>query len=221
MSEDEHVCKPGATEYFCPATGEMESDCHGGFDVCCGQPERHVTGDELAVIAMEGEIARLRADVERLTLDLRVSEARVGGAALHVDRVNARISMLENVVTAMDGLLGERDRFKAAWQSARRRASTTREKLEHTRAVRAAWWSLVRRSMGASNRAGKAARRYRLAWLSARRRAAHESVMATAAVDHLRCERDRWRAGHERAEAQLVHVRRENERLRALLDEVR
>lgn len=63
--------------------------------------------------------------------------------------------------------------------------------------------------------------RFALAWESARRRAAHESVMATAAVDHLCRERDRWRAGHERAESQLVQERRENERLRALVDEVR
>jgi hypothetical protein len=36
-----HVCKPGATVYFCPAAGETESDCHGGFDICCGHPELH------------------------------------------------------------------------------------------------------------------------------------------------------------------------------------
>jgi len=39
--DDEHVCKPGATTYYCPASGETESDCHGGFDVCCAQPEDH------------------------------------------------------------------------------------------------------------------------------------------------------------------------------------
>ncbi|WP_327712402.1 hypothetical protein OG912_32280 [Streptomyces sp. NBC_00464] len=39
---DEHVCKPGASEYFCPQAGEIESDCHGGFDVCCGRPDLHI-----------------------------------------------------------------------------------------------------------------------------------------------------------------------------------
>ncbi|WP_371634455.1 hypothetical protein OG693_39385 (plasmid) [Streptomyces sp. NBC_01259] len=36
-----HVCKPGATVYYCPTVGETESDCHGGFDVCCESPELH------------------------------------------------------------------------------------------------------------------------------------------------------------------------------------
>lgn len=39
---EEHVCKPGATLYYCPEAGEVESDCHGGFDVCCSSPERHI-----------------------------------------------------------------------------------------------------------------------------------------------------------------------------------
>lgn len=36
---DEHVCKPGAKVYWCQ--GEWESDCHGGFDVCCGRYDLH------------------------------------------------------------------------------------------------------------------------------------------------------------------------------------
>ncbi|MFE3381348.1 hypothetical protein [Streptomyces anulatus] len=35
------VCKPGATVYYCPAANDTESDCHGGFDVCCAAPELH------------------------------------------------------------------------------------------------------------------------------------------------------------------------------------
>ncbi|MFJ3699548.1 hypothetical protein ACIPW9_36400 [Streptomyces sp. NPDC090052] len=38
---DNHVCKPGATTYYCPTVGEIESDCHGGFDVCCARPDLH------------------------------------------------------------------------------------------------------------------------------------------------------------------------------------
>lgn len=62
-------------------------------------------------------------EVERLTRDLRASVAKVDGAALYVDRVNARANMLENVVTAYDGIHGERDRYRLAWLSARRRAA--------------------------------------------------------------------------------------------------
>ncbi|MET9126928.1 hypothetical protein [Streptomyces sp. NPDC004528] len=65
------------------------------------------------------------------------------------------------------------------------------------------------------------AARYRSAWLSARQRAADEANMGQEAVDHIRQDRDRWRAGHETAEAQLVAERREVARLRAERDEVR
>lgn len=40
-TEGEHVCKPGARLYYCPASGETESDCHGGFDICCDRPDLH------------------------------------------------------------------------------------------------------------------------------------------------------------------------------------
>ncbi|MEU9436561.1 hypothetical protein [Streptomyces sp. NPDC048252] len=36
-----HVCKPEAKTYFCPTSGQTESDCHGGFDQCCDRPEFH------------------------------------------------------------------------------------------------------------------------------------------------------------------------------------
>lgn len=39
--DDDHVCKPGASVYYCPTAGETESDCHGGFDTCCDQPDLH------------------------------------------------------------------------------------------------------------------------------------------------------------------------------------
>ncbi|MEU0098210.1 hypothetical protein [Streptomyces sp. NPDC006267] len=39
--EDEHVCKPGATVYYCPTAGDTESDCHGGFDTCCSATDLH------------------------------------------------------------------------------------------------------------------------------------------------------------------------------------
>lgn len=40
-ADEPHVCKPDASVYFCPASGEIESDCHGGFDVCCDRPDLH------------------------------------------------------------------------------------------------------------------------------------------------------------------------------------
>jgi hypothetical protein len=68
---------------------------------------------------------------------------------------------------------------------------------------------------------GSEAGRYRSAWLSARRRAADEANMGLEAVDHIRKDRDRWKRGHETAEAQLVWERRENARFRAFADEVK
>ncbi|MFD4699795.1 hypothetical protein [Streptomyces niveus] len=72
---------------------------------------------------MRAEWWRQHAEIERLTRDLRVSEAKVGGAALYVEHADARMNMLENVVDAYDGIHGERDRYRLAWTSARRRAS--------------------------------------------------------------------------------------------------
>lgn len=34
----QRTCEPN---YFCPTSGEVESSCHGGFDVCCNRPECH------------------------------------------------------------------------------------------------------------------------------------------------------------------------------------
>jgi hypothetical protein len=39
--DEPHACRPGAGYYWCPTAGEVESDCHGGFGICCDQPERH------------------------------------------------------------------------------------------------------------------------------------------------------------------------------------
>ncbi|WP_329215144.1 hypothetical protein OG352_06135 [Streptomyces sp. NBC_01485] len=50
-TQDAHVCKPGASTYYCPTSGQTESDCHGGFDVCCDRPELHAP----AVVAQPGK----------------------------------------------------------------------------------------------------------------------------------------------------------------------
>lgn len=36
-----HTCPPGHL-YACPTSLEVESSCHGGFDVCCDRPDLHV-----------------------------------------------------------------------------------------------------------------------------------------------------------------------------------
>lgn len=59
--QSEHQCKPGATVYYCPTSGETESDCHGGFDQCCDRPDLHrpvstVLRDHLAA----GLLARIK-----------------------------------------------------------------------------------------------------------------------------------------------------------------
>jgi len=48
-----HVCKPDAIAYYCPTSGETESNCHGGFDACCDQPDLHqpATGARQPVIS--------------------------------------------------------------------------------------------------------------------------------------------------------------------------
>lgn len=56
--DDAHICKPGATVYYCPASRTTESDCHGGFDQCCDRPEEHrpvstVLRDHLAAALAE------------------------------------------------------------------------------------------------------------------------------------------------------------------------
>lgn len=40
--DEVHTCNPGAQLYYCPTAREVESDCHGGFDVCCSRPDLHV-----------------------------------------------------------------------------------------------------------------------------------------------------------------------------------
>lgn len=61
---DNHVCKPGATTYYCPTAGEVESDCHGGFDTCCAAPRLHMPIND----------SDLLAEVERLATELHRSE---------------------------------------------------------------------------------------------------------------------------------------------------
>jgi hypothetical protein len=70
--------------------------------------------------------------------------------------------------------------------------------------------------------------RYRLAWLSARRRAADEANFGMEALEfkdrwiaQITADRNRWRSGHEAAEAQLVYERRQNARLRSFAEEVK
>jgi hypothetical protein len=41
VNDAAHTCPPTASTYFCPTSGALESDCHGGFDVCCARTDLH------------------------------------------------------------------------------------------------------------------------------------------------------------------------------------
>ncbi|MFE0326306.1 hypothetical protein ACFW08_05755 [Streptomyces sp. NPDC058960] len=145
---------------------------------------------------MHADVAEAHAEIERLKRDLRVSEAKVGGAALYVDQVNARASMLENVVAAYDGIHEERDRYRLAWLSARRRAADEAnfgtEALERKEVE-------IRRLRGALERIEAAADEFRM--LSAGRiREELEAVRKTTHAPRLECvgsdeDGEVWRLG--------------------------
>lgn len=50
--------------YYCPTAGEVESGCHGGFDVCCWAPELHqpVNAEGMARLADEVGLAQALSD---------------------------------------------------------------------------------------------------------------------------------------------------------------
>ncbi|MFD6361844.1 hypothetical protein ACFWFX_18630 [Streptomyces roseolus] len=165
-----------------------------------------VDDDRIAALnARDAEIVELKKELARVTRDLRVSQAKVDGAALHVERTNARVAMLEAALTTLDGFVEERDRCRLAWQSARRRAKTavgawryTQWRVDQHDEARRSDAEFQRCLWGQLTERSQERNRYRSAWLSARRRAAHESVMATAAVEHLTAERNLWRQRYER-----------------------
>ncbi|MCM2391739.1 hypothetical protein [Streptomyces albipurpureus] len=95
-------------------------------------------GDDVDGIftGMHADVAEAHAEIERLTRALRLSEAKEGGAALYVDQANSRSDMLENAMVAYEGIADERDRYRLAWLSARRRAKQHRS-----------WWRGARHRM--------------------------------------------------------------------------
>lgn len=95
--DEPHVCKPDATTYYCPQAGEVESDCHGGFDVCCAHPELHrpISGPDLM-----GEVERLATELyqsedarawtrEQCTLRERSQKASAGQGEVQTGEVLA------------------------------------------------------------------------------------------------------------------------------------
>ncbi|WP_327712409.1 hypothetical protein OG912_32320 [Streptomyces sp. NBC_00464] len=120
------------------------------------------------------------ADVQRLERALRLSEAKIGGAARYVDQANARSDMLEGAMTAYEGIADERDRYRLAWTSARLRA---RRQAETFRGWRGSIYEVARSSFRAASEYRRSAHRYRLAWLSARRRAADEANFGMEAME--------------------------------------
>ncbi|MFD9442132.1 hypothetical protein [Streptomyces sp. NPDC060001] len=137
-SSDEHN-RDERVETICQGWGacemaerivELEDELGADVDgMCTGMhadvAEAHAEVERLTSLVgyWEHRAGESAEEIKRLKRDLRLSEAKVGGAALYVDRVNARVTMLEDVVDAYDGIHGERDRYRLAWLSARRRAA--------------------------------------------------------------------------------------------------
>jgi hypothetical protein len=88
IADQPHVCTPGASVYYCPTAGEVESDCHGGFDTCCGQPERHLplTGADPTVTDLQ---AAARGKGLRLEFVVEEAEAPAAGYCPHCGRGDA------------------------------------------------------------------------------------------------------------------------------------
>ncbi|MFJ3084447.1 hypothetical protein ACIPJG_32485 [Streptomyces halstedii] len=103
-----------------------------------------------------GRIAALRGDVARLERALRLSEAKVGGAALYVEQADARSSMLEGALTAYEGIADERSsrlrRYRLAWLSARRRAADDAQFLPEALALKDAEIARLRAELDASRK---------------------------------------------------------------------
>lgn len=78
---------------------------------------------EWSVTALADRLVDAEVETERLTRALRLAEARIGGAALYVEQADARSNMLEGALTVYEGTADERDRYRLAWLSARRRAA--------------------------------------------------------------------------------------------------
>jgi hypothetical protein len=164
---------------------------------------------------MHADVAEAHAEVERLTTELEASKRDADLGWEHASAADNDAAEWERLwKRTMEWGTWRR----LAWLSARGRAT---EYGKYYRSYRAAYEQERASSLRRWNWLVKAIKqrdRYRSAWLSARRRAADEANMGAEAVDHLRRDRDRWRSGHETAEAQLVYERRENARLRAELD---
>jgi hypothetical protein len=137
---------------------------------------------------MHADVAEAQSEIERLVRALRLSEAKVGGAALYVGQANARSDMLENAMTAYEGIADERDRYQLAWTSARRRAKLNRWYADSDLRFTRMMWSDALRNLS----------RYRLAWLSARRRAVVEANYGQEAMDLMRAQVSQLKAELER-----------------------
>lgn len=170
------------------------------------------------IVDLEDELG---ADVDGVCTGMH---ADVAEAHAEVERLTSLVGHWEHRAEDAE----RADRYRGAWQSARRRASRVMGAWRHaTRAERAAYEEMGKQDEFARTlwewlvERRQERDRYRLAWLSARRRAADEANMGMEALDLVRRDRDGWMRGHERAEAQLVRERRANAALRAELDDLR
>ncbi|WP_405927884.1 hypothetical protein OG554_03545 [Streptomyces griseus] len=172
-------------------------------------------GTEPTVEELEAEYERARDErIETLYQDWSASDM----AERIVELEDELGSDVDGICTGMHADVAE------AWAEIER----LNGQVERFQGWRAAIYEVARASFRAAGKSRRSAARYRLAWLSARRRAAEEANLGAEAVEHLAADRDRWRRGHERAEAQLHAGRRANaelhlelERLRAKLRDLR
>ncbi|MFB7919378.1 hypothetical protein [Streptomyces sp. NPDC056061] len=143
------------------------------------------------------------ADTDNLTADVAEAHAEI-------ERLTSLVGYWEH---RAEELTEERDRYAAAWRSARRRARSLRAAWRYARYTVNAWrrearatGDALRALLEASAEHVASRDRYRLAWTSARRRAADEANFGMEAM--------------ALKDAHLAALRREIDRLRAFAADV-
>lgn len=204
---------------------ELGADVDGictGMHADVAEADAEIERQASALRTLEGDCIRLSEELDeaRATNDALVKDVRDGAHWEGVaDRMRDEISRLKDL------LAYEHNRADSAIdreETAEQAAEESREEAERLRAVvadyesRISWFTTCAQCAGLLDAVyAETCRvdRYRSAWLSARRRAADEANFGMEALELKQREADRWRRGHETAEAQLVWERRDNERL--------
>ncbi|MEV5319134.1 hypothetical protein AB0K92_16015 [Streptomyces sp. NPDC052687] len=145
---------------------------------------------------MHADVAEAQAEVERLKDRLRYEHNRANSAIDReetaekaVEELQEELSRLVDHTEASCVVVADRDRYKAAWQSARRRASRAmgawrfqQRTIESLKTWRRKDEAVIRELVVGVAERSSHLNRYRLAWLSARRRAADEANFGMEAL---------------------------------------